>query len=107
MNAEYYPLVYFYTWVILGYIAVDLLWMALCLRHRNQLIVLHHFLTLGLLFQTVQSIFMLIEYDIENSYGTLLFSFVFFNVLFSVARNTFARVLCLVLAMGNGIMPCP
>lgn len=50
---------------------------------------------------------MLIEYEIQNSYGALLFSFVFFNVMFSVARNTFARVLCLVVAMGTGIMPTP
>ena len=35
--------------------------------------------------------------------GSLIFSFIFINILFNVARNTFARVLTLLVAMGTGI----
>lgn len=47
---------------------------------------------------------MLIEYEIQNSQGTLLFSFIFVNILFNTVRNTFARVLTLLVAMGTGII---
>lgn len=50
LNAEYYPLLSFYTWVSLAYLGIDLLWLALCFRHRSQLITLHHFLTVILVF---------------------------------------------------------
>jgi hypothetical protein len=107
LTAEYYPLLRYYLGVTLAYLLVDLIWLALCMKHRSQLIHFHHFLSVVLVSQTVQSIFLLIEYEIQNSYGTLLFSFIFFNTLFSVARNTMARVLCLLVAMGIGLMPTP
>lgn len=37
-------------------------------------------------------------------YGTVEFSFVSINIIFSVSRNTIARVLILVMAMGTGII---
>ena len=39
--------------------------------------------------------------------GALEFSFIFINIFFSVARNTFARVLILLMSMGTGIMATP
>jgi hypothetical protein len=64
---------------------------------------LHHFLSMILLTQTVQSLFQVIEYTIMNKYGTLLFSFIFISLLFSVMRNTFGRVLTLLVSLGTGI----
>ena len=103
LNAEQYPLLAFYIWTTIGYLIVGIVWALLCLKHRSQLIQLHHFLSVILGFQIVQAIFMVIEYEIQNSYGTLVFSFTFMNILFSTVRNTFARVLTLLVAMGTGI----
>lgn len=89
----------------LAYLVIDAFWILLCLRYRSQLITLHHFLSAIFLSQTIQSIFMVIEYETQNSQGTLLFSFVFFNIIFNVARNTFARLLILLLSMGVGLIP--
>jgi hypothetical protein len=53
--------------------------------------------------QIVHSVLMVIEYEIQNSYGSLIFSFIFVNIFLNVARNTFGRVLTLLVAMGTGI----
>ncbi len=55
--------------------------------------------------QTVQSIFSLIEYWVTNANGTLIFSFMFINILFNVSRNTFGRILTLLVSLGTGILP--
>ncbi len=54
--------------------------------------------------QTVQSIFYLIDYYVTNAHGAILFSFLFISILFNVARNTFGRVLTVLVALGTGII---
>jgi hypothetical protein len=55
--------------------------------------------------QTVQSIFFLIDFYVTNKYGTLIFSFLLISILFNVARNTFGRILTLLVSLGTAIMP--
>jgi Lung seven transmembrane receptor len=104
LNAEQYPLLRFYLIMTLVYLFLDGLWLIQCLRHRPELILLHHFLSLILATQTVQAAFYTIEYYLQNSQGTVLFSFIFTSILFNVCRNTLARVLILVMALGTGII---
>lgn len=57
--------------------------------------------------QLIQSIFMVVEVYTLNQEGQLVFSFIFMNILFSVLRNTFARVFVLLIALGFGIVITP
>ena len=50
---------------------------------------------------------MLIEYEIQNIEGTLVFAFAFTNVIFNTCRNTFARLLILIVSLGVGIVITP
>jgi K+-sensing histidine kinase KdpD len=103
LSAEDYPLLKFYMVMAVVYLVIDAIWVSLCIKHYAHMILLHHFLSMILLTQTVQSLFQVIEYTIMNKYGTLLFSFIFISLLFSVMRNTFGRVLTLLVSLGTGI----
>ena len=52
----------------------------------------------------MQSIFFLIDYYVTDAHGAIIFSFLFINILFNVARNTFGRVLTVLVSLGTGIM---
>jgi Lung seven transmembrane receptor len=104
LSADVYPMLRFYGIMTLVYLFIDAVWAFLCVKYFTQLILLHHFLSMILIQQTVQSIFYLIEYWVTNANGTLLFSFVFINILFNVSRNTFGRVLTLLVSLGTGIL---
>ena len=67
LNAEQYPLLTFYVGMTLFYLVVAAGWGYLYWRHRTQLIDLHHFLSWILGCQIIQSVFMLIEYEIQNT----------------------------------------
>ncbi len=64
LNAEQYPLLSFYIWITCAYLLGAAVWAFLCLKHRSQLIELHHFLSWILGCQIVQGVFMIIEYEV-------------------------------------------
>ena len=103
LSADEFPLLNFYMGMAIAYMVIDAVWVFLCVKYYDNLILLHHFFSMIMLTQTVQALFQVCEYYITNTYGTLLFSFIFISLLFSVTRNTFGRVLTLLVSLGSGI----
>eukprot|EP00347_Sterkiella_histriomuscorum_P004633 403359716 len=107
LNAERQPLLAYYSISALTFFVICFIWLIICTKHRENLIFLHHFISVILVSQLIQSLFMVVEVYVLNQEGQLVFSFVFINILFSVCRNTFARVLTLLVALGFGIVITP
>lgn len=107
LNAERYPLIMYYA-VTAGVLTlVCFIWLCVCFNHRSQLIFIHHFISIILASQLIQALFMIVELYIINVQGTLVFSFILANIMFSICRNLFARVLTLLVALGFGIVITP
>ena len=104
LNAEIYPLIPFYGACVGVFVLIGAVWAFLCYRHQDQVITLHHFISIILAFQLVQAIFTLVEYQFQNEMGKLYFSYVVVNICFNSVRNALARILTLVVAMGYGIL---
>ncbi|CDW90978.1 transmembrane protein 87b [Stylonychia lemnae] len=107
LDSERLPLLQFYTGSFFILMVIGLIWQVVCIKHKNNLIFLHHFLSVILTSQFIQAGFMIGELTIQNSRGDLNYSFIVFNILFSVIRNTYARVLTLLVALGFGIVLTP
>jgi Lung seven transmembrane receptor len=53
LSADDYPLLKFYFGMAIGYVVIDAVWIFLCVKHYSNLILLHHFLSMILVTQTV------------------------------------------------------
>jgi hypothetical protein len=67
LSAQDYPLLKFYMAMVVVYLAIDAIWIFLCFKYYDNMILLHHFLSMILLTQTIWSIFSVIEYYLQNS----------------------------------------
>jgi len=63
----------------------------------------HHFLSTVLVATTLEFILTYIEFDIYNAEGQRNSFLLVMNVLLSSLRNTVARILILIIALGYGI----
>jgi len=71
--------------------------------NKHNIMVFHHFITVVLTATTIEFILTYIEFDIYNGEGVRNSFLLILNVTLASTRNTMARVLMVVMALGYGI----
>lgn len=86
------------------YFVVVVGWLRLMRIHSDNKVSIHYYF-LGLLVVTcIECMFNYVEYDIYNTSGKRLLPLTIFSVFFSAFRETLARLLCLLISLGYGIV---
>jgi len=103
LNAELYPLLGYFCWTGIVYTVIGAVWMFFVVKHFDQVISLHYFITLIYILCFFECFIMYFEYNFLNNRGYRNTFFLVMNILFSASRNTLARVLLLAVSLGQGI----
>jgi len=86
------------------YFVIVVGWLRLMRIHSDNKVSIHYYF-LGLLVVTcIECMFNYVEYDIYNTSGKRLLPLTIFSVFFSAFRETLARLLCLLISLGYGIV---
>lgn len=103
LNAENYPYLQFYLMITVVYVIAGIAWIARMRQFKDYLVLVHYFISAVFFITFLECAFMYIEFDLYNSNGTRSKIFLFINITLSACRNTLARVLTLMVALGLGI----
>lgn len=103
MSGETYPYLQFYLIMAVVYIIASGVWLHRLQTNKHNIMLFHHFITVVLTAATIEFILTYIEFDIYNEEGERNSFLLVLNVLLTSTRNTMARVLVLVVALGYGI----
>lgn len=104
LPASEYPFLLFYGILSLCYLAVGLVWMALCACHWKELLRLQ-LCILGVIFLGMMEMAIFYaDYHHWNSEGIRSKGLMVFAVMVSCAKATLARLLVLVVSMGFGVV---
>ena len=86
------------------YVAVTALFIRLMARHSDEKISIHNYFIALMIVTTVECAVTAIEYDIYNSTGKRNLKLTALVIFLSSLRETIARLICLLLALGYGII---
>ena len=79
-------------------------WVRLMRQHSENKVSIHYYF-LGLLLVTcIECAITFLEYDVYNQSGKRLMPLTIFSVFFSAFRETLARLMCLLISLGYGIV---
>ena len=104
MNADQYPLMQFFLVMFFFYMLVCGYWIRLMHRYKENKISIHYYFCALLLVTCIECAVTFLEYDIFNSTGKRMLPLTVFSVVFNAFRETLARLICLLVALGYGIV---
>ena len=93
----------FYLMITVVYIIAGVVWGMRMRSFKENIIMIHWYITAVFGITLLECAFMYIEFDLYNEEGLRNKIFVGINIVLSACRNTMARVLTLLVALGYGI----
>ena len=95
---QFFLFMFFFYMLVFGY------WVRLMHRYKENKISIHYYFCALLLVTCVECAITFLEYDIYNSTGKRMLPLTVFSVVFNAFRETLARLICLLVALGYGIV---
>ena len=95
---QFYLIMFFIYLVASGY------WIRLMTKFKENRVSLHFYYCCLLLISCLECAITFLEYDFYNSNGKRLLPLTVFSVFFTALRETLSRLLCLLIALGYGIV---
>lgn len=103
MPANLYPLLPFYRFFTFAYVAMAVVWGALCVRYRDSLMTVHSMVTVVLALGLVDAASRYYEFTDYNKTGTRSMSVFVMALVARCAKRTVSRALVLVVSLGYGV----
>ena len=95
---QFYLVMFFLYMLASGY------WIRLMLQHKENKVSIHYYICALLLVTCIECAITFLEYDIYNQTGKRMLPLTVFSVVFSAFRETLARLVCLLISLGYGII---
>jgi len=104
LNADQYPLLQFFLIMFFLYIVVVVFWVRLMRLYPENVVSIHYYFLGLLLITCIECVITFLEYDVYNTSGKRVLPLTVFSVVFSAFRETLARLICLLISLGYGIV---
>lgn len=86
------------------YMVATVVWIRLMRQHKDNKVSLHSYFCCLVVITCIDCAIIYLEYDIFNNSGKRVLPLTVFSVIFSAFRETLARLICLLISLGYGIV---
>ena len=86
------------------YMVTSLIWIRMMRKNKENKVSIHNYFCLLLIITCIECAITYLEYDIFNNSGSRVLPLAVFSVFFSAFRETLARLICLLISLGYGIV---
>lgn len=86
------------------YMVSALIWIRLMRKNKENKVSIHNYFCCLLVITCIECAITYLEYDIFNNSGSRVLPLAVFSVFFSAFRETLARLICLLISLGYGIV---
>ena len=104
LNADQYPLMQFYLIMFFVYLLSMGFWINMMRKNGENKVGIHNYFCLLFLVTCIECAITFLEYDIYNESGKRVLPLTCFCVFFTAFRETLANLICLLIALGYGIV---
>ena len=86
------------------YLVASGYWVKVMRNNQDNTVSIHNYFCIQFVITCIDCALMFLEYDIYNGSGKRLLPLTAFSVFFTSFRQTLARIICLLIALGYGIV---
>ena len=104
LNADQYPLMQFYLIMFFVYLLSMGFWINMMRKNGENKVGIHNYFCLLFVVTCIECAITFLEYDIYNESGKRVLPLTCFCVFFTAFRETLANLVCLLIALGYGIV---
>ena len=94
----------FFLIMFFVYMVSSLVWIRLMRQNKENKVSIHNYFCCLLLITCIECAVTFLEYDIFNESGKRVLPLTVFSVFFQAFRETLARLICLLISLGYGIV---